>query len=60
MIYTVDVPYITRYTHWVEAENEDEAIEKVKAGEYFNSDETGVPKAVWKNIIVSEWSNHKQ
>ena len=60
MIYSVNVPYITTYTHWVEAENVKEAIAKAKNGILLDIEETGETsgKFQWNKAKVYEDSFH--
>lgn len=60
MIFAVDVPYASIYTHWVEAENEKEAIAKAKAGDILDVEETGETTGtyLWKKAKVREDPYH--
>ncbi len=61
MIYAVDVPYVTNYTYWVDAENEKEAIAKAKAGDIVDVEETGevTGKTLWHKATAHEDTGHK-
>ena len=56
MIYRVDVPYVTMYSHWVEADSEKEAVDLVKGGVFHDVEETGEVTGtfLWKKFRVAE------
>ena len=56
IVYAVDVPYISIYTYWVEAESEKEAVAKAKKGDLLDVEEVGEVTGTyrWSRAVARE------